>query len=71
MIGVLIIQTLNSTILFLGVPSAQSPVFFALVVVLVVIVQSPRLRQLGRRIAIRDASRSGRPTPRSEAEVGA
>ena len=29
-IGVLIIQTLNSTILFLGVPSAQSPVFFAL-----------------------------------------
>jgi simple sugar transport system permease protein len=48
-IGVLIIQTLNSTILFLGVPSAQSPVFFALVVVLVVIVQSPRLRQLGRR----------------------
>ncbi len=48
-IGVLIIQTLNSTILFLGVPSAQSPVFFALVVVLVVVVQSPRLRQLGRR----------------------
>jgi simple sugar transport system permease protein len=46
---VLIIQTLNSTILFLGVPSAQSPVFFALVVVLVVIVQSPRVRQLGRR----------------------
>ena len=48
-IGVLIIQTLDSTILFLGVPSAQSPVFFALVVVLVVIVQSPRLRRLGRR----------------------
>jgi simple sugar transport system permease protein len=48
-IGVLIIQTLNSTILFLGVSSAQSPVFFALVVVLVVIVQSPRLRQLRRR----------------------
>ncbi len=43
-IGVLIIQTLDSTILFLGVPSAQSPVFFALVVVLVVVVQSPRLR---------------------------
>jgi galactofuranose transport system permease protein len=48
-VGVLIIQTLNSTILFLGVPSPQSPVFFALVVVLVVIVQSPRLRKLGRR----------------------
>ncbi len=48
-VGVLIIETLDSTILFLGVPSAQSPVFFALVVVLVVIVQSPRLRSLGRR----------------------
>ena len=53
-VGVLIIQTLNSTILFLGVPSPQSPVFFALVVVLVVIVQSPRLRKYGRR------SRSGK-----------
>ncbi|WP_062461209.1 ABC transporter permease [Demequina soli] len=43
-IGVLIIQTLDSTILFLGVKSAQSPVFFAVVVVVVVIVQSARLR---------------------------
>ena len=43
-IGVLIIQTLESTILFLGVPSAQSPVFFAIVVVAVVMVQSPRVR---------------------------
>ncbi|MCL3861192.1 ABC transporter permease [Actinotalea sp. K2] len=43
-IGVLIIQTLDSTILFLGVPSAQSPVVFALVVVAVVTVQSPRVR---------------------------
>ena len=61
-IGVLIIQTLNSTILFLGVPSAQSPVFFALVVVLVVIVQSPRVRQLGRRPRRRDRIRwHGRP----------
>ena len=42
-IGVLIIQTLESTILFLGVPSAQSPVFFAAVVVVVVLIQSPRL----------------------------
>lgn len=48
-IGVLIIETLDSTVLFLGVSSAQSPVFFALVVVLVVIVQSPRLRTLRRR----------------------
>ena len=34
-VGVLIIQTLDSMILFLGVPPAQSPVFFAIVVVLV------------------------------------
>lgn len=44
-VGVLIIQTLNSTILFLGVPPAQSPVFFAVVVVFVVIIQSPRLHR--------------------------
>lgn len=48
-IGVLIIQTLESTILFLGVPSAQSPVFFAIVVIVVVMAQSPWLRgALGR-----------------------
>jgi simple sugar transport system permease protein len=45
-VGVLIIQTLNSTILFLGVPPAQSPVFFAIVVVFVVIIQSPRLHRV-------------------------
>ena len=69
-IGVLIIQTLNSTILFLGVPSAQSPVFFALVVVLVVIVQSPRLRRLGRRS--RSSTGSAAPTDApAKVEVGA
>jgi galactofuranose transport system permease protein len=69
-IGVLIIQTLNSTILFLGVPSAQSPVFFALVVVLVVIVQSPRVRQLGRwpRGATGSDGTADKP---AKAEVGA
>jgi simple sugar transport system permease protein len=69
-IGVLIIQTLNSTILFLGVPSAQSPVFFALVVVLVVIVQSPRLRQLGRRSRAAVSSQSKTDDPQ-KVEVGA
>jgi galactofuranose transport system permease protein len=69
-IGVLIIQTLNSTILFLGVPSAQSPVFFALVVVLVVIVQSPRLRQLGRRSRAAVSSQSKTDAPQ-KVEVGA
>ena len=47
-IGVLIIQTLNSTILFLGVSSAQSPVFFAAVVIVVVLVQSPRVHRIAR-----------------------
>ncbi len=69
-IGVLIIQTLDSTILFLGVPSAQSPVFFALVVVLVVIVQSPRLRRLGRRSRATTGSHAAVDTPES-VEVGA
>ncbi|MDN3495760.1 ABC transporter permease [Planococcus sp. APC 4015] len=57
-VGVLVIQTLDKTILFLGVPPAQSPVFFAIVVVVVVVVQSPRLhgwiRELSRRRAPRD-----------------
>jgi simple sugar transport system permease protein len=62
-IGVLIIQTLNSTILFLGVPSAQSPVFFALVVVLVVVVQSPRVRAGLRGLSALRARRAGAAGP--------
>jgi simple sugar transport system permease protein len=58
-VGVLIIQTLDKTILFLGVPPAQSPVFFAVVVVVVVIVQSPRLHRWIRELSRR---RSGRDT---------
>jgi simple sugar transport system permease protein len=57
-IGVFIIQTLDSTILFLGVPSAQSPVFFAVVVVAVVIVQSSRLKHW-----FRSLTTSRRPQP--------
>jgi ribose/xylose/arabinose/galactoside ABC-type transport system permease subunit len=47
-IGVLFIQTLDSTILFLGISSDQSPVFFALVVIIVVLIQSPRMHAWGR-----------------------
>ncbi|MCV2395729.1 ABC transporter permease [Actinotalea sp. M2MS4P-6] len=61
-IGVLIIQTLDSTILFLGVPSAQSPVFFAFVVVAVVIAQSPRTRNALRALG-------GARRPRAAASV--
>ena len=34
--------------LVLGVPSAESPVFFAAVVVIVVVIQSPRLHRFAR-----------------------
>ncbi len=43
-IGVFTIQTLKSTITFLGVPPAVSPLFLALVVIIVVLVQSRRVR---------------------------
>lgn len=68
-IGVLIIQTLESTILFLGVPSAESPVFFAVVVVVVVMVQSPRVR--GALGAVNRSVRSRRAADPERTEVAA
>ncbi len=65
-IGVLIIQTLYSTILFLGVPSAEAPVFFAVVVILVVLIQSPRVHQTARALARR--ARPGSTPSQAEAE---
>jgi simple sugar transport system permease protein len=65
-IGVLIIQTLDSTVLFLGVPSAEKPVVFALVVIIVVLVQSPRVHRTARALIRR--SRTGGPPARAEAE---
>ncbi|WP_084039496.1 ABC transporter permease [Demequina sp. NBRC 110053] len=58
-IGVLTVQALESTILFLGVPPAQSPVFFAVVVVIVVLVQSPRVHRWGRLLGSRFGSSGG------------
>ena len=69
-IGVLIIQTLKSTILFLGVSSAQSPVFFAAVVILVVLIQSPRVHRIGAP-SHRRRRGLGRPRARTDAEVPA
>lgn len=43
-IGVLIIQTLTSTITFLGVPPSVTPVFKAMVVIIVCLSQSRRVR---------------------------
>ena len=71
-IGVLIIQTLKSTILFLGVPSAQSPVFFAAVVILVVLIQSPRLHRMARRLTGRTHTPQAPQAPaQKDAEVPA
>jgi simple sugar transport system permease protein len=50
-IGVFTIETLRSTILFLGVPSAVAPLFLAVAVVIVVLIQSPRRRSLVTRTA--------------------
>ena len=61
-IGVLTIQTLKSTILFLGVPSAQSPLFFAVVVIVVVLIQSPRVHRMAR--GLTGGTRSAHPTRR-------
>ncbi|QKJ20438.1 ABC transporter permease [Microbacterium hominis] len=73
-VGVFTIQTLESTILFLGVPSAQAPVFFAVVVIIVVLVQSPRLHRLVRGAFARRAQRHdddgpGTPAPQNPIPV--
>ena len=61
-IGVFTIQTLKSTITFLGVPPAVSPLFLALVVIIVVLVQSQRVRSLGEGALARTALESPAPT---------
>ena len=62
-IGVFTIQTLKSTIVFLGVPSPVTPVFMAAVVIIVVAVQSPLLRGTMTRIvrSVRRPSNSNTP----------
>jgi simple sugar transport system permease protein len=65
-IGVLIIQTLNSTILFLGVPSAEAPVFFALVVIFVVLIQSKRVHRMARSLVRRQPAESAASRPDTE-----
>lgn len=62
-VGVLIIQTLDKTILFLGVPPAQSPVFFAVVVAVVVVIQSPRLHHAVRQLLSARTRRTADSTP--------
>lgn len=63
-VGVFTIQTLKSTITFLGVPPAISPLFLAIVVVIVVLVQSP-----GTRGYLARAAAAVRRTPSTRAEA--
>ena len=69
-IAVLFIKTLESTMLFLGVKSTQNPVVFAAVVILVVIIQSPRISQWARNASQARRSRSNKQAP-IDAEVAA
>ncbi|MGX5682467.1 ABC transporter permease [Schumannella luteola] len=66
-VGVFTIQTLKSTITFLGVPPAVSPLFLAIVVVIVVLVQSQRLRSVLARAS--QALRPRSSTPQGGSEV--
>jgi len=61
-IGVFTIQTLKSTIVFLGVPSPVSPVFMAAVVILVVAVQSRLVRDAATRLLRRIRSTGTKAT---------
>ena len=45
-IGALLIATLNKTVLFLGIPAAATPAFKALVIIVLVLLQSERIRSL-------------------------
>ena len=60
-IGVFTIQTLISTITFLGVPPAASPVFMATAVIIVVLLQSSRVHRAARNLIRPLRARGGSP----------
>ena len=49
-VGALLIATLNKTVLFLGIPAAATPAFKAIVIIVLVLLKSERVRSwaLGR-----------------------
>lgn len=58
--GALLIATLNKTVVFLGVPSAATPAFKAVVIIALVLLQSERIRSwVFRRRPIRRSTPSG------------
>jgi len=58
-IGALLIATLNKTVLFLGIPAAATPAFKALVIIVLVLLQSERVRSF----ALGRSKSGGSPTP--------
>jgi simple sugar transport system permease protein len=70
-VGVLILQTLTATITFLGIPPAVTPVFKAVVVIIVCLLQSPKARSLltGRRQRRRSPGRPQHPVASAQASV--
>lgn len=67
-IGVFTIQTLISTITFLGVPPAASPVFMATAVIIVVLLQSPKVHRVGRNLT-RALGLGGAAAPSADARA--
>ena len=70
-VGALLIATLNKTVLFLGIPAAATPAFKAVVIIVLVLLQSERVRSwvLGRRKAPNAPSAPTPPSPEQAAPV--
>lgn len=64
--GALLIATLNKTVVFLGVPSAATPAFKAIVIIALVLLQSERIRAL----VLRRAKAPGEPSAPAAARPG-
>ena len=63
-IGALLIATLNKSVLFLGIPAAATPAFKALVIIVLVLLQSERIRSFA---SVRAKSTTPPGTPASRA----
>lgn len=67
-IGALLIATLNKTVLFLGIPAAATPAFKALVIIVLVLLQSERIRSFAFGRAKSKGTPGGPPTPTPAAD---
>ncbi|MCW3493433.1 ABC transporter permease [Microbacterium sp. SSM24] len=67
-VGALLIATLNKTVLFLGIPAAATPAFKALVIIVLVLLQSERVRSWF--VSRAKSPRLPSPPPTPSAEQG-